>query len=177
MLNRIARLVSCLTLITALCISMGFTPSAKAGTPGMGQSSPVPQANIDKLVSLLKANNYDYKTTSSPSVFVIHFVGKHLSDIKVILALGGDEDSDMVIFVTVTPKRTMPVTAEFRGHLLEQNHALNQVKIGFDADGDLSVRTDSSLRVCDARDFYNIVSQVKNASDDIYGKIQSQLLP
>ena len=129
------------------------------------------------MVSLLKANSYDYKTTSSPSVFVIHFVGKHMSDIKVVLALGGDEDSDMVIFVTVVEKRHMPVTAEFRGHLLEQNHALNQVKVGFDADGDLSVRTDSSLRLCDARGFYNIVNQVKNASDDIYGQIQSLLLP
>ncbi len=143
----------------------------------MPMAAQVSQANIDKMVSLLRANSYDFKTTSSPTVWVIHFTGKHLTDIKVVLALGGDEDSDMVIFVTVVEKRRMPVTAEFRGHLLEQNHALNQVKVGFDADGDLSVRTDSSLRLCDARGFYNIVSQVKNASDDIYGQIESQLLP
>jgi hypothetical protein len=173
MVSRILRLVSCLTLLTALLVGVGLTGPSQASA----QSTPVPQANIDKMVSLMKANSFDYKTTTSPSVFVIHFTGKHLADIKVVLALGGDEDSDMVIFVTVVEKRRMPTTAEFRGHLLEQNHALNQVKVGFDADGDLSVRTDSSLRVCDARDFYNIVNQVKNASDDIYGQIQSQLLP
>ncbi len=147
------------------------------GMVTVAHAQQVSQADIAKMVSLLKANSYDFKTTNSPSVWVIHFTGTHLKDIKVVLALGGDEDSDMVIFVTVVEKRRMPVTTEFRGHLLEQNHALNQVKVGFDADGDLSVRTDSSLRLCDARGFYNIVTQVKNASDDIYGQIESQLLP
>jgi hypothetical protein len=167
MISRLVRVFSRFTLIGVLLVAFAQAGAAQA----------VPQASIDKLVSMLKANNYPYVTTSSPSVFVIHFTGNHMKDIKVVLALGGDEDSDMVIFVTVVEKRRMPVTAEFRGHLLEQNHALNQVKIGFDADGDLSVRTDSSLRLCDARGLYNIVNQVKNASDEIYGQVESQLLP
>jgi hypothetical protein len=167
MVQRVVRLLSRLSLIAVLLFAFSHTSSAQG----------VPQASIDKMVNLLKANNYDFRGTSSPTVWVVHFTGKHLSDIKVVIALGGDEDSDMVIFVTIVEKRRMPATAEFRGHLLEQNHALNQVKIGFDADGDLSVRTDSSLRVADARDVYNIINQVKNASDDIYGQIQGQLLP
>ena len=138
----------------------------------------VPQATIDKLVTLMKQDNFNYTTTSSPTVFVVHFTADHLKDVKVIVALGGDEDtdSDLVVFVTVTPKATMPPTADFRYKLLKMNHEFDQVKIGFDADDDLSVRIDGSMRVADATYLKNVINQVKNASDEIYGKIQSQLV-
>ncbi len=124
----------------------------------------------------MKQDNFNYKTTTSPSVFVIHFTGDHLKDIKVILALGGDEDSDLVVFVTVTPKATMPATADFRYTLLKMNHEFDQVKVGFDRDDDLSVRIDGSMRLADATYLNNVVNQVKNSSDEIYGKIQPYLI-
>lgn len=130
-----------------------------------------------KVVSLMKPCNYDFHTTSSPTVWTIHFTGTHLKDIKEVLALGGDADSDLVIFVTVVEKRRMPVTTDFMRRLLEMNHEMDQVKVGFDADGDLSVRIDASLRLADTDYFRNVVSQLKNASDDIYGKIEPDLLP
>ncbi len=135
------------------------------------------QGMIDKLVSLMQQDNYAYKTTSSPSVFVMHFTGTHLKDIKVILALGGDVDCDLIAFVTVTPKATMPTTADFRYQLLKFNHTLDQVKVGFDADDDLSVRIDGSIRLVDAAYLKIVIDQLKNASDDIYGQIQPQLNP
>lgn len=130
----------------------------------------------DKLVSLMKQDGFDYKTTTSPTVFTIHFTGDHLKDIKVILALGSDEDSDLVIFVTVTPKATMPTTTDFRYILLKANHEYDQVKIGLDGDDDLSVRIDGSMRVADALYLKNLVNQVKNSSDEIYGKVQPYLI-
>ena len=148
-----------------------FTPASPA------KAQTVPQGTIDKLTSLMQQDGFDYKTTSSPTVFVIHFTGTHLKDIKVVIALGNDEDSDLVVFVTVTPKATMPATADFRGTLLGFNHEFDQVKVGFDADDDLSVRIDASMRVADATYVKNVINQVKNASDEIYGKIQSQLNP
>jgi hypothetical protein len=51
------------------------------------------------------------------------------------------------------------------------------VKVGLDADDDLSVRIDAPLRLADATEFKDIVTQIKNASDEIYGKIEPQLLP
>ncbi len=129
----------------------------------------------DKLVRLLKEDAYDYKTTTSPSVFVIHLVGDHMKDIKVVLAIGDDSDSDLVIFVTVTPKATMPTTADFRYTLLKFNHEYDQVKVGFDGDDDLSVRVDGSMRLADAAYIKVLVEQVKTASDEIYGKIQPSL--
>ncbi len=133
-------------------------------------------AKADKLVALMKADNFTYVATTSPTVFVIHFTGTNLKDIKVVLAVGGDEDSDLVVFVTVTPKATMPATADFRYILLKADHEYDQVKIGFDGDDDLSVRIDGSLRVADATYLLNIVNQVKNSSDEIYGKIQPYLI-
>ncbi len=50
------------------------------------------------------------------------------------------------------------------------------MKVGFDGDDDLSVRIDGSLRVADATYLLNIVNQVKNSSDEIYGKIQPYLI-
>jgi hypothetical protein len=131
----------------------------------------------DKLVRLLKEDGFDYRTTSAPSVFTIHFVGDHLKDIKVILAIGDDSDSDLVVFVTVTPKATMPTNSDFRYRLLKFNHEFDQVKVGFDNDDDLSIRIDGSMRVADATYLRAIIDQVKNSSDEIYGKIQPSLLP
>jgi hypothetical protein len=131
----------------------------------------------DKLVSLMKQDGYDYKATSSPTVFFIQLTGDHLKNIKVIMALDDSADSDLVIFVTVTPKATMPTTADFRYTLLKDNFAYDMVKVGFDDDDDLSVRIDGSLRVADAAYLKSLITQVKNASDEIYGKIQPSLVP
>jgi hypothetical protein len=129
-----------------------------------------------KMVSLMQANSYNFVTTKSPTVWVIHFTGTHLKDIKVILALDAD-NYQMVIFVTVVEKRRMPVTTDFLHSLLKFNHEFDRVKVGLDADDDLSVRIDAPLRLADATEFKDIVTQIKNASDEIYGKIEPQLLP
>ena len=161
------RCIGCFVLLTSTL----FIPALPA------KAQQVPQATINKLVSLMQQDNFSYKTTTLPTVFHIHFTGDHLKDILVVLALGGDEDSDLVVFVTVTPKATMPTTADFRYTLLKFNHEFDQVKVGFDGDDDLSVRVDGSMRLADATYVKNVVNQVKNASDEIYGKIQPDLLP
>ena len=130
----------------------------------------------DKLVSLLKQDNYDYLTTSSPTVFVVHLTGTNLKDIKVVLALGDDEDSDLIMFVTVTPKATMPATSDFRYALLKFNHDYDRVKVGLDRDDDLSVRIDGSMRLADALYLKNSIEQLQQSCDEIYGKIQPELL-
>jgi hypothetical protein len=129
-----------------------------------------------KMVSLMQANSYNFTTTRSPTVWVIHFTGTHLKDIKVVLALDVANNS-MVIFVTVVEKRRMPVTTDFMHQLLKFNHEFDRVKVGLDADDDLSVRIDAPLRIADAAELHDIVTQIKNASDEIYGKIEPSLLP
>jgi hypothetical protein len=154
-----------LCLFTALVFSLVLPMAAQTAEQGTA-----------KMVSLMQANNYNFITTRSPTVWVIHFTGSHLKDVKVILALDTD-NNQMVIFVTVVEKRRMPVTTDFLHTLLKFNHEFDRVKVGLDADDDLSVRIDAPLRLADASELHDIVTQNKNASDEIYGKIEPQLLP
>ena len=154
-----------LCLFAALLLSLVVPMAAQTTDQG-----------IAKMVSLMKANNYDYVTTKSPTVWVIHFTGTHLRDDKVVLALDTN-NNQMVIFVTVVEKRRMPVTIDFLHTLLKFNHEYDRVKVGLDADDDLSVRIDAPLRLADSQEFHDIVTQIKNASDEIYGNIEPQLLP
>jgi len=126
-----------------------------------------------KIVNLMQADSYNFQTTKSPTVWMIRFAGDHLKDIKVVVTV---KDSTMVCFVTLVENQRMPVTTDFMRTLLEQNHELDRVKVGYDRDGDLSVRIDSSVRVIDAAELRDIVNQVKNASDEIYGMIEPSLL-
>lgn len=141
-------------------------------TPARAQS----QSDINKVVRFMQADDFNYKTTTSNSVWTIHFAGKHLNDIKVVVAVGDGDDPAVIAFVTVTEKRRMPISTGFMRTLLEENHKLDRVKVAYDADGDLEVRIDAMLRITDAREFADVVNQVKNASDEIYGLIQDQLV-
>ena len=168
------QLGACLILMSAALFSLA--PPLHAQTPADKAAAQALADKTEKLVRLMKEDNFNYVTTTSPTVFVIHLTGDHLKDIKVILAIGTDEDSDLVVFVTVTPKATMPTTADFRYILLKANHEYDQVKVGFDGDDDLSVRIDATMRLADATYLKNVVNQVKNASDEIYGKIEPYLI-
>jgi hypothetical protein len=159
------------------CIGCFVLLAAALFTPALPVKAQVPQATIDKIVSLMQQDHYDYKTTNTPTVFVIHFTGTHLKDIKVILALGHDEDSDLVVFVTLAEKQRLPTTADFRYMLLKMSHEFSMIKVGLDHDDDLTVRIDASSRLADATYLRHVVNQVKNSSDEIYGKIEPQLLP
>lgn len=129
--------------------------------------------SASKMVSLMQADNYNFQPTKSPTVWLIRFSGDHLKDIKVVVTV---KDSTVVVFVTLVENQRMPVTTDFMRTLLEENHELDRVKVGYDRDGDLSVRIDGSMRVMDAAELRDIVNQVRNASDEIYGMIEPSLL-
>ena len=60
-----------LCLIAALLLSLVLPMAAQTSTDG-----------TVKMVSLMQANNYNFTTTRSPTVWVIHFTGTHLKDIN-----------------------------------------------------------------------------------------------
>jgi hypothetical protein len=126
-----------------------------------------------KVVNLMRADSYNYLSTKSPTVWMIPFNGDHLKNIKVVVTV---KDSTMVVFVTVVENQHLPVTTDFMRTLLVQNHELDRVKVGYDREGDLSVRVDGSVRIMDAAELREIVNQVRNASDEIYGMIEPSLL-
>ena len=162
--------------LLALVLSPVATYAATANTgDAMAPRIPIPITNDSaaKIVNLMQADSYNFQPTKSPTVWMIRFAGDHLKDIKVVVTV---KDSTMVCFVTLVENQRMPVTTDFMRTLLEQNHELDRVKVGYDRDGDLSVRIDSSVRVIDAAELREIVNQVKNASDEIYGMIEPSLL-
>ncbi|MGP8253554.1 MAG: YbjN domain-containing protein [Terracidiphilus sp.] len=138
--------------------------------------SPANADGIAKMVRLMTECGYSFQATRSNTVWKINLTGTHMTNIKVVLAIGGDADSDLIVFVTVVEKQYMPVTTDFMSNLLKQNHEMDQVKIAYDADGDLEVRTDTSLRLADATLLKHVVEQVRNVSDDVYGQIQPSLV-
>jgi hypothetical protein len=160
-----ARLLAVVLLVPAIPFAARARDQAPANADG-----------IAKMVRLMTECGYSYQGTRSSTVWKISLAGTHMSNIKVVLAIGDDADSDLIVFVTVVEKQYMPVTTDFMRHLLEQNHEIDQVKIAYDADGDLEVRTDTSLRLADAQMLKHVVEQVRNASDDIYGQIQPSLV-
>jgi Putative bacterial sensory transduction regulator len=145
--------------------------AAPAGTETLSLSD-----KTSKMERLMRADDFGFKNSRSSSVWSIPFTGKHMSNIKVILAVSEEPGSDLlVVFVTVAEKRRMPVSADFMRKLLDENHQLDRVKVGFDADGDLFVREDASLRVVDEAELKNIVDQVYKSADEVYGVVAPEL--
>ncbi len=136
-------------------------------------SAQTSEQSAEKLLSLLKSSGLQYRNTKNPTVWVIDSTGDHLKSYKVIIAVEGDL---AVAFVTVAQQRRLPVTTDFMRILLQNNHNLDRVKIGYDRDGDISVRIDFSMRVTDVEEFRAIVTQDQRASDTIYKLIEPYLL-
>jgi hypothetical protein len=157
------RTMRLLLLALLLCPAAGYLSAETANQ------------NAEKALSLLRADNFDFRSTNSPTVWSIHFPGNHMKDIKVVVAVGDDPHTSLVVFVTVAEKKRLPITTDFMRALLKEAHNVDRVKIEFDRDEDLSVRIDAALRITDAAEFKFIVNQVEHVSDELYGMIQPQL--
>jgi hypothetical protein len=65
--------------------------------------------------------------------------------------------------------------SKFRKHY-RQLATADRAKIGLDADGGLSVRVDSAVRILDVEELKAVVEQVAAATDEIYKIISPSLL-
>jgi hypothetical protein len=87
------------------------------------------EEQIALLQKMMTDDGHAYRSTKSPTVFTIPQTGKHTQDIKAVPVIGGDADSDLIVFLTVTEKRRMPVTIDLMRALLEENHKVDQMKL------------------------------------------------
>jgi hypothetical protein len=170
---RTTRLCLVLSLSVAPMAANASGVSGDRGAIKLPTLATATDASAAKIVTLLQADQYNYVSTNSPTVWMIPFTGDHLKDIRVVVTV---KDSTVVAFVTLVQNQRLPVTTDFMRTLLEENHEFDRVKIGYDREGDLSVRIDGSVRVMDAGELRDIVNQVRNASDEIYGLIEPNLL-
>jgi hypothetical protein len=163
----------CLVLSLAPIVVHAASVPADAGRPKFTPSVSATDASAAKIITLMQADSYNYVRTPSPTVWLIPFNGDHMRDINVVVTV---KDSTVVAFVTLVQNQRLPVTTDFMRTLLEDNHEFDRIKLGYDHEGDLSLRIDGSVRVMDAAELREIVNQVRDASDEIYGKIEANLL-
>ena len=164
---------ACSWLVALVLLPLGARAATGNNPIALHVTTSTTDDSAQKIVNLMQADSYHFQNTKSPTVWMIRFAGDHLKDIKVVVTV---KDSTMVVFVTVADNQHLPVTTDFMRTLLVQNHELDRVKVGYDREGDLSVRIDGSVRVMDAAELREIVNQVRNASDEIYGMIEPSLL-
>jgi hypothetical protein len=132
------------------------------------------QSPAEKLEALIKGSGYTSSKVGD-NVWTIDFTGKQLPKFKVILSASSkDKDGLVVIFANPVEKSRLPTTANFLTLLLKANHDFDYVKVGIDGDGDVFVRADIPDSV-DGGYFKSILEQVAAATDQLYGKMKSQL--
>lgn len=154
--------------------SVLFMLLALAGfvAPRVHAQSATTLSNASKIRQLLGSSGYEF-TQKTDTVWVVPYHGKSLKNFTVILAV---QDDLLVTFVNPATKAQMSLTPDFMQKLLSFNHTLDRVKIGLDADGDLFVRVDSTVRILDVEELKAVVEQVAAATDEIYKDISPSLL-
>jgi hypothetical protein len=148
------RLVLCLVIlaVAAAC----FVPARAAA-----QTTALSSARVN---DLLNQSGYTV-VRKTDTVWYVEFTGKELKKFKVIFAV---QDDLLVTFVNPATKAQMDVTPEFMRKVMKLNHSLDRVKVGLDADDDLFVRVDSTVRIMDLTELKAVVSQVSAAADESF---------
>jgi hypothetical protein len=140
---------------------------SKADARRLAQAKSDPQT-VAKLVQILERSGYTYKKAAD-NVWLVNFKGDSLADINVILT---SAEGLIVMSVVVAEKSAMRVTPEMMRKLLKLTHEIDRVKIGFDNDDDLFVRSEVNARLFDLEEFKSDMQQVAAASDKVHAAIK-----
>jgi hypothetical protein len=127
---------------------------------------------VAKLAQLLEKSGYSYKKAAD-NVWVVNFKGKSLSDINVFVT---SAEGLIVIGAVVAPKRSIKPNGEMMFKLLRLVHEIDRVKIGFDDDEDLFLRTEVSSKCFEIEDFKSSLDQISGGADRIHASIKSYLV-
>jgi hypothetical protein len=128
---------------------------------------------VAKLAQILERSGYTYKKAAD-NVWLVNFKGDSLADINVIVT---SNEGLIIMAVVVAEKSAMRVTPEMMRKLLKLTHEIDRVKIGFDNDDDLFVRSEVSARLFDLEEFKSDMQQVAAASDKIHAAIKPFVVP
>ena len=169
-LKRFARrgINTMLTRVRTTLVWMALTGMVFSAAGGHAQSAAA-TPGAAKTQQLLQDSGYQFMQYN-PTTWSIDRTASSLKSFKVIL--GADNDF-LVIGVVVAQKARMQMTPEFMQSLLRFNHTLDRVKIGIDDDGDLFVRTESSVRLVDTQEFKTLVEQVATSANRVYEQSSS----
>jgi len=160
-------------VMTMVVVMAVLTASAvlRADARMLAQAKSDPQT-VTKLAGILERSGYAYKKAAD-NIWVVNFKGNSLADVNVIVT---SAEGLVVMAVVVAQKSTMKVTPEMMYKLLKLTHNIDRVKIGFDGDDDLFVRSEVSARLFDLDEFKFDMQQVAAASDQIHAAIKPFLV-
>lgn len=149
-----------LPVVATAQVSLPATASTQSG-----------QADAVKVEQLLQQSGYKYRKASD-DVWVIEQAGKSMPKMTIILATG---PGFMITGVVVAQKASLNVNSEMMFKLLKLNHDLDYVKIGFDDDDDLFVRSEVKTKQLDLAEFKEIVERVSADADQIFDTVKPYL--
>jgi hypothetical protein len=152
-------------LLVMAAMAAGVSP--QAGARGRAQAKANPQT-VSRLAGLLEQSGYTYKKAAD-NVWLVNFKGNSLADINVIVT---SAEGLIIMGVVVAEKSAMRVTPEMMRKLLKLTHEIDRVKIGFDNDDDLFVRSEVNARLFDLEEFKSDMQQVAAASDKVHAAIK-----
>ena len=158
-----------LALAFLICLTPGIARAHTLRSEPKLRSSA--QADAARIEQLLQQSAYTYRKAAD-GVWIIERQGKELAKFQVLLASG---PGFLVTGVIIAPRKTMDVNSEMMFKLLKLDHSLDYVKIGFDDDDDLFVRSEVKTRQLDAQEFKEGVERVSADADQIYVAIKPYL--
>jgi hypothetical protein len=164
-MKNLMRTLSTSLVLFLFLVSQPFAiQAASLSQTSTGQSSA-------KIAQLLKQSGYTYKQAAD-NVWVIKIDGKILKNYDALVATNEDV---VVIGVVMANKKDFKPSDDLFFKLLKLNHEKDFMKIGFDNDDDLFVRTEQKVRNLDLEEFKSLVEQVKAAADLLYSEIKPSL--
>jgi hypothetical protein len=124
-----------------------------------------------KVTQYLKQGGYTYRQAGD-NVWVIKMEGNVLKNYEALVATN---EGVVVIGVVMANKKDFNPANDLYFKLLKLNHERDFMKIGFDNDDDLFVRTEQKVRNLDLGEFQALIEQVKSATDLLYTEIKPSL--
>ena len=155
-----ARTILCTLTLCLLAFNSSLNVQAQAIQPS---------AKVDQL---MRESGYRYKSLGE-GVWVIDRTGTSLPKFQILIASG---PGYVVFGVIIAEKKNMNVTSEMMFKLMKLNHALDYVKIGFDNDDDLFVRSEIKTRLLDVQEFKEGIERLSSDVDQIYVTIKPFLI-
>jgi hypothetical protein len=152
----------CISFLLLIVLGIGL------GVQSSAQNTPTSSCDT-KMVGLLTASGHTF-TTHKGNVWSIVFDKDSLKNFKVIIST--DSNNLVVIFVIVAQNAQMNHTPEFMQALLRANHDFDYVKVGFDNDGDLFVRADTTCRLLDVDELKALITQVASSANDLHKSVK-----
>ncbi|MBI3651375.1 MAG: YbjN domain-containing protein [Acidobacteria bacterium] len=144
--------------------------------PSTMQATPIAQATTAqasaKVAQFLKQSGYEYRQAGE-NVWVLKLSSNALKNYEALVATN---EGIVVIAVVMANRKDMKSSEALLFKLLKINHEKDFMKIGFDNDDDLFVRTEQKIRNLDLEEFKALVEQVMVTTDLVFTEIKPVLI-